>query len=439
MQNNKMSQTLVHFVSHDYAGITRARTFPEQRLESNLKKGLCWTPANLALNPFGSIVENPWGASGDLIMMPDRESEVCVSGDGATSPFRYFHADFLNMDGSPWEACPRQYLKRQVADLAERGIKAIASFEHEFMLTDIQSPAPCFSLEAARSEEQLCSAIVAALIEAGVDPEMCIPEYAARQFEVTCSPAEALKAADRAVNVRELVREVCRRQGRRVSFAPVSSLNPGTNGVHVHVSLWSENDLPLTYDPGRPGQLSELASHFSAGVLEHMNALTAITAPGVVSYQRLRPNSWSAAYACIGQQNREASIRIAPIAHLDGNDAARQANIEYRAADALASPHLVLGAILAAGIDGIKRKLAMPELVNSNPSSIPVSEHSRFGLRALPADLDEALQALAADDVVKSSLGTALFDCYRAIKKSEIREMDNKDEKEVRDIYSAVY
>ncbi|MBD2837815.1 glutamine synthetase [Pseudomonas sp. JM0905a] len=439
MQNNKMSPTLTHFISQDYSGITRARTFPEHRLASNLKKGLCWTPANLALNPFGSIVENEWGSLGDLIMMPDADSEVRVSGEGSISPLHYFHCDFLNMDGSPWDACPRQYLKRQIAVLSEMGIKAIASFEHEFMLTDIEEPAACFSLAASRTEEALCTAITAALIEANVDPEMCIPEYAARQYEVTCSPAEALKAADRAVNVREVVREICRRQNRTVSFSPVSSLNPGTNGVHVHVSLWSESDEPLTYDPSRPGQLSELASRFSAGILAHMTALTALTAPGVVSYQRLRPNSWSAAYACIGQQNREASIRIAPITHLNDSDAAKQANIEYRAADALASPHLVLGAILAAGIDGIKRKLEMPALVTTNPASIPSTDHARYGLRALPVNLESALQELDRDEVITASLGPALLNCYRAIKQSEIKEMDNKEEKVVRDLYAAVY
>ncbi|WP_367393994.1 glutamine synthetase family protein [Pseudomonas sp. X4] len=439
MQNKKISRNLAHFISHDYCGITRARTFPEHRLDSNLKKGLCWTPANLALNPFGQIVENEWGALGDLIMLPDSSSEVHVAGTDSISPLRYFHADFLNMDGTPWEACPRQYLKRQLAKLELLGMKVIASFEHEFMLTDVEKPAPCFSLEAARSEEVLCSAITAALIEGGVDPEMCIPEYAARQFEVTCSPAEALQAADRAVNVREIVREVCRRQGRSVSFSPIISLNPGTNGVHVHVSLWSLDDKPLTYDPNRPGQLSEIASQFTAGILEHMAALTALTAPSVVSYQRLRPDSWSAAFACIGQQNREASIRIAPITHLDGCDAAKQANIEYRAADALASPHLTLGAILAAGIDGITKKLKMPDLVTVNPSSIPEDQHKKFGMHPLPSSLGQALDALDSDEVIKSSMGEMLVDCYRAIKRSEIALMQNKKDNEIRDSYSAVY
>jgi len=439
MKHSIKSPGLVHFVSQDYSGITRGRGFPQQRLEGYLRKGVCWTPANLGINLFGSIVENEWGAQGDILMMPDASTEVFVDSETAVTPLHYFHCDFLNLDGSPWDACPRQFLKRQIDALAAMGIKVMAAFEHEFMLTDIANPAPPFSLEASRAEEALCSEFVDALQKAGVDPEMCLPEYAQRQFEVTCSPAEALQAADRAINVREVVREVCRRNDRKASFSPMVTGNSGTNGVHVHVSLWSTAGEPLTYDASRPGQLSELASQFTAGMLEHMTALTALTAPGVVSYQRLRPNSWSAAYACIGQQNREASLRIAPLSHVNAEAAAKQANIEFRAADALSSPYLVLGALLAAGIDGLQRSLTMPELVAINPCMIPKDEHSRYGLKALPGSLADALKELDNDSYLREAMGTSLLNCYRAVKQSEVHETADKDDFAIRDIYSAVY
>ncbi|POF43771.1 hypothetical protein B0D71_02865 [Pseudomonas laurylsulfativorans] len=439
MKQGTKTPGLVHFVTQDYSGITRGRGFPQQRLEGYLRKGVCWTPANLGINMFGSIVENEWGAQGDILMMPDPATKVFVDNGTAVTPLHYYHCDFLNLDGSPWDACPRNFLKRQIQTLAAMGIKVIAAFEHEFMLTDIANPAPPFSLEASRTEEFLCSEIVDALQQAGVDPEMCLPEYAQRQFEVTCSPVEALQAADRAINVREVVREICRQNGRKVSFSPMVTGNSGTNGVHVHVSLWSTAGEPLTYDPTRPGQLSEVASQFTTGMLEHMAALTALTAPGVVSYQRLRPNSWSAAYACIGQQNREASLRIAPLSNVNADAAAKQANIEFRAADALSSPYLVLGALLAAGIDGIQRSMVMPELVAVNPCLIPKDEHSRHGLKALPGSLGDALKELENDAYLKAAMGTSLLSCYRAVKQSEIHEASEKDDFAIRDMYSAVY
>lgn len=430
---------LVHFVCQDYVGITRGRGFSRQHLAGQLTKGVGWVPANLGLNPFNQIVDNPWGAIGDLMLMPDPSSEVYVSGSSGHSPLHYFLSDIVTLDGSPWEACPRHYLKQQITTLAQMGIRIVASFEHEFMLTDIVTPAPAFSLAAARSEEALCCAITEALQEANVEPEMCLPEFSARQYEVTCRPSDALQAADRAVNVREVVREICRQHNRQVSFSPKLADNPGTNGVHIHLSLWSLDGEPLTYDPNRPGRLSELASRFTAGIHAHQAALTALTAPGVVSYQRLRPHSWSAAYACIGDQNREASLRIAPINRISGSDPAHQANIEYRPADALASPHLALGALLVAGIDGLRRQLELPKLVNVDPDSIPVVDYPAYGLSALPDSLEAALAALNQDDILQTSLSPLLLNCYRRIKESEIQAMADRDNQAICDDYARVY
>lgn len=438
-QQNSTIPGLVHFVTQDYAGLSRARGISRQRLPKILTKGLGWTPANVALNPFGSIVENRWGTLGDLLLIPDTTSEIFVSSRDGCTPLHYFLCDLVELDGSPWSACPRQFLKRQISALGELGIRAVASFEHELMLLDIEQPAPAFSLAAARAEEAFCSAITEALLEAKLDPEMCIPEYAPRQYEVTVAPTDALSAADRAVHVREIVHEIGRRQGRNVSFSPVVSGNPGTNGVHIHISLWWDSGKPLTFDASGPGQLSELAGSFSAGILAHMSALTALTAPGVVSYQRLRPHSWSAAFACIGQQNREASLRIAPISQLAGGKPAQQANIEYRPADALASPYLALGALLAAGVDGIKNHTPLPELVNTDPSSIAEADRARFGLKELPKNLRGAMDALREDEYLRASLGRQLLDCYSSVKESEILAMKDKDEDAIRDAYSSIY
>lgn len=437
--NSSMATGLVHFVTQDYAGLTRGRGIPRQRLPDVLRKGLGWTPANVAINPFGSIVENQWGTLGDLLMLPDLASELFVSGRDGVTPLHYYLCDLTTLDGKPWEACPRNFLRRQINALEDLGVRIVASFEHEFMLMDIDQPAPCFSLAASRDEEALCTALTEALIEAKLEPEMCIPEYAPRQYEVTVQPADALKAADRAIHVREIVREICRRQGRNVSFSPVVAANPGTNGVHIHVSLWSISGEPLTYDARGPGQLSELAGHFSAGLMTHLPALTALTAPGVVSYDRLRPDSWSAAFACIGQQNREASLRIAPVSQLPGCDAARQANVEYRPADALASPYIALGSLLAAGVDGIRRRLPLPDMVNTNPASIPLEDRARYGLVPLPATLDAALDELYGDEYILRCLGPQIAGCYRAVKESEVKAMNGKDEVAKRNAYSAIY
>ncbi|MNG09089.1 Glutamine synthetase [compost metagenome] len=124
---------------------------------------------------------------------------------------------------------------------------------------------------------------------------------------------------------------------------------------------------------------------------------------------------------------------------MNAEAAAVQANIEFRAADALSSPYIVLGALLAAGIDGIQRSLVMPKLVGINPCLIPKDEHPRYGLKALPSSLGDALKELDNDTYLKAAMGTSLLSCYRAVKQSEIQETVDKDDFAIRDMYSAVY
>lgn len=429
---------LVHFVCQDLVGISRGRGVPSGGLTAALGKGVGWVPANLGLNPFGTLADNPWGSVGDLLLMPDVDTEVLLPWDGGT-PLHFFLSDIVELDGAAWAGCPRTFLKRQIKALADRGMQVKASFEHEFMLLDIANPQPSFSLAAARAEEAFCTSLVSALGSIGVEPENCLPEYAPRQFEITCAPADALAAADRAVILRDTLREIARRQGRSASFAPVVPDNEGTSGVHIHLSLWSADGAPLTYDASRPGALSREASHFAAGLLKHMSALVALTAPGVTSYQRLKPHSWSAGYACIGDKNRESAVRIAPVNGRSQTPVAHQANLEFRPSDALASPYLALGALIAAGLDGMARELALPELITTDPDAIAAADYERYGMHPLPATLGEALDALAGDVVLRQAMGDTLFGVYRNVKQSEIAAMTALSDRDARAAYARVY
>lgn len=131
-------------------------------------------------------------------------------------------------------------------------------------------------------------------------------------------------AADRAVITRTVVREVARRLGRRVTFAPVIGPGAGTSGVHIHFSFLDRRGEPVTHDPCGDHGLSTTAQQFAAGVVAHLPALTA---PSVASYLRLRPHSWSAAYMVFGNQNREAAVRVAPTSKVDGNHDEERKNL----------------------------------------------------------------------------------------------------------------
>ncbi len=176
----------------------------------------------------------------------------------------------------------------------------------------------------------------------------------------------------------------------------------------------------MTYDgKGRHG-LSAVAGQFIAGILRHMPALSAITAPSMVSYLRLTPYRWSASYNNLGYRDREAGVRIAPAFATPGADVGAQYNFEYRAADAAANPYLALAVLIHAGLEGIANHLPPPEVTETHPADFTAEELRRRGIVRLPQSLPEALQALEADAIVRSWFPPALFDVYLRCKRWEV-------------------
>ncbi len=436
-----MGEELVGFLHADVSGLLRGRSVPASDLEGRLGTGVGWVPADQALTPFGPIAEpNPWGAVGDLRLLPDRETEVYVDLPDA-SPLRFFLSDAANTDGSPWDACPRTLLKDALSSLErEAGLFLNASFEQEFTLEAPGfEPGPGFSFAAQRVVEPFGPVVFAALRQAGVEPEVFLPEYGTGQFEVPLAPAGGLAAADRAATMKEVVREVARVLGYRASFAPMPDPGGVGNGVHVHMSLVDGRGEPVFYDPERPGSLSATGARFAAGILEHLPALCAITAPSVASYLRLKPRHWSAGFGYLGERDREATIRIPPTANASGADPARQFNLEYRAADAAACPHLALAVLVLGGLRGIREELPEPPLVKGDPSELDEGERRRLGVRPLPRSLEEALGALERDETVRSWLSRDLFDCYVGVKRTEISLLEGAEPEEICERYGRVY
>jgi glutamine synthetase len=202
------------------------------------------------------------------------------------------------------------------------------------------------------------------------------------------------------------------------------------NGVHIHYSLSDRDGAPMTHDPRGPGELSPLAGRFTAGILAAMPSLVALTAPSMVSYERLQPNRWSAAFNNLADKNREAGVRICPVS---GGDVARAFNLEYRAADATASPYLALGALVWAGLDGLRRELAPPHPCETPPDRMTETERARLNLRRLPATLAEALDTLEEDAALRSWMGGEFHQAYLIHKRGELDSLrDLTQEEQVR-------
>ncbi len=481
------SAELVALVCCDLGGIVRGRSLLRTDLEETLRVGVGWVPANHSLTPHGPLAaRTPFDSTGDLRLLPDPDTHVRVE---AANALELVLCDIVETDGTPWECCPRRFLRDALAELErELGARVIASFEHEFQLLGgewgaaafsgeptvapsspkpstapfaTEPPAAPFSLDALRRAEPFAAEAIGALVQAGAQPERIFAEFAPHQFEIPVGATDGVGAADRSVVLKEVVREVARRRGMRATFTPLLHPEEPGNGVHIHFNLLDAGGTPLLYDEARPGCLSELGGRFAAGILRHAGALSALCAPSPVSAARLTPHRWSAGAVCVGERNRETLLRIPPLVALGAAraantypspspspsspslnpapDLAPQLHLEYRGADAAANPYLALGAIVRAGLDGVRADLAPPPILDRDPAHLDAAEAERFGVGALPASLDDALQALADDDIARGWLGATLYEAYVGIKQSELDAVAELDLGEVCRRYAAIY
>ncbi len=459
-----MSSTdLVALVCCDLGAIVRGRSLPASELDAHLDAGVGWVPANHSLTPLGPLAQpSPFGSTGDLRLLADIDTRVRVPAGSGVSPLELVLCDIVETDGRPWECCPRRFLRDALTELHdELGVRLVVSFEHEFQLLadpavsaggsrslDASSALP-FSLEAHRRAEPFAGAVMAALLDAGIQPERFFPEYAPHQFEIPVAPAEGLAGADRAVVLREIVREIARRHQLRASFTPLLDPAQAGNGVHIHLSLLDTSGRPALYDATRPACLSELGERFAAGILLHARALSALTAPSPVSAMRLAPHHWSAGAVCLGQRNRETLLRLPPLVSLGeagrsevpltSDRSARQLRLEYRGADAAANPYLALGAIVRAGLDGVRAGLPAPPILDRDPAQLDAVESTRYGVGALPASLTDSLQALARDATARAWMTPLLYDAYVSLKRAELQAVADLDLGERCQRYAAVY
>jgi glutamine synthetase len=419
-------EELVFVATCDISGHARGKGFPARELPARLRKGVGWTGSNLMMSPFGPIWDTPFGTAGDFMIVPDQGAEVRVDfGDGSAIEHFYL-GDICNTDGSAWECCPRDFLRRAVQQLDESaGLRLVAAFEQEFLYTGTSERAgDAYALAAFRRQGSFGEIFMAALRAAGVIPDTFLAEYGARQYEVTVMPQPALTAADHAVITREMARATAHRLGHRVIFSPKPDPDLVGNGVHVQMIFVDAAGRPATHAAGEPMDLSKPAQHFFAGVLHHMPAICAVTAPSPVSYLRLTPNAWAPTVIDLVRQDRGASLRICPVfAAATAEDTARQFHVEFRVTDAAASPYLALGAVIFAGVDGIRRQLPLPS------GSAP----------ALPRSLPEALDRLAASETVGGWFGPTHLDAYMRFKRVEAEKVAGLSPAELCARYAEVY
>ena len=440
---------LVRVLYCDNAGLMRTKAVSLEDLPARMKSGIGFPLAQQALTAFDepAPVEG-LGPVGEFRLVPEPATFVVLPYVGETA---CLFGTMYTLDGSPWEACPRAFLRRQLSRLGERGLLARVGSEHEFALarrcegTFPYQPAdhaPLFGPASLDAHHLFLSPWLAALIRQGLRPRLVHPEYGPGQLEVSLAPAEALQAADQVCLLRETTRAVAAQQGLVASFVPKPYVERfAGNGLHLHLSLWGGEGSEQAghnrfYEASEPTLLSTLARHVIGGLLAHLPALVALTCASVNSYERMLPHHWSSAYACWGLDNREAAIRVPSTSW---GQEAESLRLEVRCADHSANPYLALGALLAAGLDGIERELEPGEPLTVDPGALSEQERRDLDILRLPTTLSEALLALERDAVLTEALGPRLSTAYLAVKRQEVAFCQERTPQDIAALYFEKY
>jgi glutamine synthetase len=416
----------------DNAGISRVKSVPVDRLPALAAWGVGFSTAFDYFRFDDWVAAPPGGTApvGDQRIVPDLERLVVLA---AQPGWAWAPGDRFAQTGDPYPLDSRLLLGRLVDALASRRISVLSAVEIEWVVSqegDDYRPAaigPAYGMTRLVNASEYSRDVLSALAEQGVAVEQFHPEYADGQLELSVAPESPVHAADTSVLVRNTIRAVGVRHGLRTSFSPKVDAAGVGNGGHVHLSLGRDERNLMAGGSGRFG-LTDEATGFAGGILDHLPALLAVGAPSVASYLRLVPQHWAGAYACWGLENREAALRM-----VTGSRGSEEwaANLEVKCFDLHANPYLMLAGLLAAGIDGLDRGASLPEPVDVDPASLGEEVLAERGIRRLPTSLREATDAFAADSLLETAYGEPLAAAIRAVRESELELFDGSSPEEV--------
>ena len=367
----------------------------------------------------------------DLIGVPDLDTYTVVPWEKGVARI----VCDIQVDGKEWPYCARTTLKTAVARLGALGYEMRVGVEAEHMLvtrgpdgtiapfdpTGIDTLAkPCYDFKSLSARIGYLRTLVEYMEVLGWEPYATDHEDATAQFELNWKYADALVTADRYTFFKMMTSQVAAGIGAIATHMPKPFGRLTGNGSHVHFSLWRDgkNVFLDPHDARGLGQ-SKLAYQFLGGLIAHARALAALIAPTVNCYKRLSVGeyltgstsgfTWTPAFISYGDNNRTHMFRTP-----------EPGRFECRAVSGGVNLYLALSGMIAAGIDGIERKLDPGEpMTGRNMYELPLAEIQRQGIRWIPQTLDEALDEFEADAVVRSGLAPQLAEEFIRIKRRE--------------------
>ena len=351
----------------------------------------------------------------DMLLHPDLDTFIVFPWTSEKGKVARFICDIYNPDGTPFAGCPRYNLKRNLKKMEELGFDAFnIGAEPEFFLfkldenreptLELNDHGGYFDLAPTDLGENCRRDIVLELEEMGFEIEASHHEVAPGQHEIDFKYSDAVKHADDIQTFKLVVKTIARKHNLHATFMPKPLFGVNGSGMHVNMSLFSGKENKF-YDTKGELELSQTAYQFIAGIIDHATNFTAITNPTVNSYKRLVPGYEAPCYVAWSASNRSPLVRIPSSRDLS-------TRVEVRSVDPAANPYMALSVLLASGLDGIKRKLDVPESVDRNIYVMNKAEREENGVKDLPSTLKEAMDLLEQDEVLVESLGEHLFEHF---------------------------
>jgi glutamine synthetase len=359
----------------------------------------------------------------DMYLKPDYDTFVVMpwrEKDGSNAA--RIICDVYKPDGTPFIGCPRNNLKRVLAEAKKMGFTMNVGTECEFFLfrrdadgratTITDDVTGYFDVEPDDAGIDCRRKIIKTLEAMGFEIEASHHEVAEGQHEINFKYADALTAADNTVTFKWVVRSIAAEFGLHATFMPKPVFGINGSGMHTNQSLFNLDGTNAFYDEKGPLELSQVAYKYIAGIMKNAKGFCAVTNPLVNSYKRLVAGYEAPVYVAWSASNRSALVRI-PASRGMGT------RTEVRCPDPTCNPYLAFAMMLGAGLDGIKNDLPVPDAVNADIFEMTAAEKKEAGIASLPANLYEAVQELKASPIALEALGPHILAKYIEGKEQE--------------------
>ncbi|KIY45471.1 glutamine synthetase/guanido kinase [Fistulina hepatica ATCC 64428] len=418
----------------DLTNIVRFRVLPVEyfrRLLQTPRRGIA--VGKVALGLVNLVVAPGFSPIGEYLYTVDMSTmRPCPFAPGHVSVMGYFQEKVPVSDIVTGEAvvdvalCSRTILKRIVAEAqTSLDVQFLVGFESEFILhkSDFSESSPVMpvnlqhdwstsaGLASGTVEATVMQEIADAIQASGIELQHYHVEAAPGQYEVVTGPLPPLEAADALIHTREIIRNVASLHGLQATFAPRVFMDSAGSSTHTHISVHSGRHTKTAEGLSMP------EASFLAALLEHLPAVPAITLPTRESYKRMADGVWSGGtYVCWGTENREAPIR------LTNAKSPHSRNFEVRCIDATANPHLVLAAVLGAGLQGIRSKLPLEMPDCHGPESaaqMPAFKRALLCInKRLPLSWEVARDIFKTNAAMQTIFGQEFIEKYLAVNKA---------------------